>query len=120
MRDKINCGNPGATDEIKKICYFHKLKSARRSSQEIYEIFLNYLESGDFIGADTARKFLQVGYSKAQRCASNYKQLLRGTIDERKLKVAEIYRAKWKAARQHKKYLELFEKFQNNKIPAYE
>ena len=34
---------------------------ARQSSEKIYEMFLAYLEQDDFIGADMARKFLQMG-----------------------------------------------------------
>jgi hypothetical protein len=30
---------------------------ARQSSEKIYEIFLDYLQQDDFIGADMARKF---------------------------------------------------------------
>jgi Domain of unknown function (DUF4385) len=36
--------------------------SARKSSQKLRNQFDQYLEQGDFIGADMARKFIQVGF----------------------------------------------------------
>jgi len=36
---------------------------ARQSSQKIYEMFLDYLQQDDLVGADMARKFLQMGYT---------------------------------------------------------
>ena len=34
---------------------------AKESSEKIYQMFLVYLEKDDFVGADMARKFLQMG-----------------------------------------------------------
>lgn len=34
-------------------------------------IFLVYLENNDFIGADMARKFLQMGYTRSRRYANH-------------------------------------------------
>lgn len=36
---------------------------ARASSDKIYHMFLDYLHQDDFVGADMARKFLQMGYT---------------------------------------------------------
>ncbi len=36
---------------------------ATESSSKIYALFLEYLDAGDFVGADMARKFLQMGYT---------------------------------------------------------
>ena len=38
---------------------------ACESSQAIYKKFLAYLRQGDFVGADMARKFLQMGFTRA-------------------------------------------------------
>lgn len=46
--------------------------TARESSEKIYVLFLDYLEQQDFVGADMARKFLQMGYTRARRYA-NYR-----------------------------------------------
>lgn len=44
---------------------------ARESSEKIYAMFLDYLAAGDFAGADMARKFLQMGYTRARRYANH-------------------------------------------------
>lgn len=44
---------------------------AKVSSETIYAMFLQYLAEGDFVGADMARKFLQMGYTRARRYANH-------------------------------------------------
>ena len=44
---------------------------ARDSSEKIYHLFLGYKANGDFIGMDMARKFLQMGYTRARRYANH-------------------------------------------------
>lgn len=44
---------------------------AQASSQQIYAMFLDYLARGDFVGADMARKFIQMGYTRARRYANH-------------------------------------------------
>lgn len=40
---------------------------ARESATKIFELFLNYKESTDFVGMDMTRKFLQMGFTLARR-----------------------------------------------------
>lgn len=44
---------------------------ARESSQELYRRFKAYVEEEDFVGADMARKFIQMGYTRARRYANH-------------------------------------------------
>jgi hypothetical protein len=44
---------------------------ARASSGYILGMFNAYLEEGDFVGADMARKFLQMGYTRSRRYANH-------------------------------------------------
>jgi hypothetical protein len=44
---------------------------ARESSAKIYELFLDYKAQGDFVGMDMARKFLQMGYTRARRYSNH-------------------------------------------------
>jgi len=44
---------------------------AQASSTIIYQMFLDYLAADDFVGADMARKFLQMGYTRARRYANH-------------------------------------------------
>ena len=50
---------------------FKTAAEARRSSAKIYRMFLAYLGAGDFPGADMARKFLQMGWTRARRYANH-------------------------------------------------
>ncbi len=45
---------------------------AQESAEKIYALFEDYLQKNDFVGADMARKFLQMGFTRARRYA-NYK-----------------------------------------------
>jgi len=44
---------------------------AMESANTIYRLFEGYLEAGDFVGADMARKFLQMGFTRARRYANH-------------------------------------------------
>lgn len=44
---------------------------AEESARKIYQMFLDYLAAEDFVGADMARKFLQMGYTRSRRYANH-------------------------------------------------
>jgi hypothetical protein len=44
---------------------------AEKSSTKILRMFKAYLKSNDFVGADMARKFLQMGWTRARRYANH-------------------------------------------------
>lgn len=44
---------------------------ARHSAETIYGLFLEYKRHKDFVGMDMARKFLQMGYTRARRYANH-------------------------------------------------
>lgn len=87
---------------------------AEDSSEKIYQLFLNYLKKDDFIGADMARKFLQMGFTRARRYANyksgkkygskNYNLLEKGTGDAEKVLSAGIFFDMWKKAESHPDY----------------
>ncbi|MEH2466400.1 DUF4385 domain-containing protein [Nostoc sp.] len=98
---------------------------ARESSEKIYELFLDYLEQDDFVGADMARKFIQMGYTRSRRYAnhksgrkykknledsSSKKEILPYEIDSVKAESAAIFKAKWVEAKTNDKYLQLLAK----------
>ena len=41
--------------------------TARKSADTIYQMFLRFKTKGDFIGMDMARKFLEMGFTRARR-----------------------------------------------------
>ena len=88
---------------------------AGASSEKIYDMFLEYKKNDDFVGMDMARKFLQMGYTRARRY-TNYKggrkydkdgNINGRNIDEEKAKSAAIFEVKWKMAREDEDYLKL-------------
>jgi hypothetical protein len=50
---------------------FRTVAEAKESSAKIFEMFVAYLEADDFPGADMARKFLQMGWTRARRYANH-------------------------------------------------
>lgn len=50
---------------------FKTAQEAKKSSAKIYRMFLAYLKANDFPGADMARKFLQMGWTRARRYANH-------------------------------------------------
>lgn len=112
---------------------------ALESSNKIYQLFLEYLEQNDFVGADMARKFLQMGYTRSRRYANHKsgrkyrtnpqqespaaekaarKEVLPLDLDPVKAKSAEIFKHKWHEAKANPKYQQLLQlhqaKYQNN------
>jgi Domain of unknown function (DUF4385) len=98
---------------------------ARESSEKIYEMFLNYLEQDDFVGADMARKFLQMGYTRSRRYANHKsgrkykktspdtgdkKEILPYEVDAIKAESAAIFKVKWIQAKTNEKYQKLLAK----------
>ena len=45
--------------------------TARQSADAIYSLYLQYKAQNDFVGMDMARKFLQMGYTRARRYANH-------------------------------------------------
>ena len=45
--------------------------TARKSADKIYQMYLGFKTQGDFIGMDMARKFLEMGFTRARRYANH-------------------------------------------------
>jgi hypothetical protein len=92
---------------------FKTVAQATNSSAKIYKMFLAYLKAEDFPGADMARKFLQMGWTRARRYANHKsgrkydkktgKELPR-TEDIEKAEAAAIFYEWYTTARQHPQY----------------
>jgi len=59
------------TNDICKHWRFVDVPTAIKSSNKIYEMFLDYKRKKDFIGMDMARKFLEMGFTRARRYANH-------------------------------------------------
>ncbi|TDL31378.1 DUF4385 domain-containing protein [Jeotgalibacillus sp. S-D1] len=86
---------------------------AKTSSEKIYKMFLEYKKKDDFVGMDMARKFIQMGYTRARRYA-NYKggkkydksgELNERDINDEKAESAAIFEKKWIIVREDEEYL---------------
>ena len=58
-------------DELLPLWRFRTPEVARESAAALRERFDDYLAAGDLVGADMARKFLQMGYTRARRYANH-------------------------------------------------
>ncbi|AYC28536.1 DUF4385 domain-containing protein [Paenisporosarcina cavernae] len=86
---------------------------AKKSSEKIMELFEEYRKKDDFVGMDMARKFIQMGYTRARRY-TNYKGGRKynedGSIKERdidpvKAESASIFKKRWDEIREDEDYL---------------
>lgn len=57
--------------ELLPLWAFRTPDIARRSARDLYRAFVAYGRAGDFVGMDMARKFLQMGWTRARRYANH-------------------------------------------------
>jgi Domain of unknown function (DUF4385) len=98
--------------ELLPLWSFKTEEAARDSSEKIYAKFEEYRAEGDFVGMDVARKYLQMGWTRARRYAKyegGKKSKPREREDPEKARAAEIFREKWRAAAEDEEYLRLKE-----------
>ncbi|MKO08453.1 DUF4385 domain-containing protein [Salmonella enterica subsp. enterica] len=87
--------------------------SAMKSAEQIYQLLEAYRQQDDFVGMDMARKFIQMGYTRARRYA-NYKGGKKyaedGSLNTRgndpiKAAAATVFKGWWDKIRQDEDYL---------------
>ena len=105
---------------------FKNPEVAKISSAKLFELFEAYLAAEDFPGADMARKFLQMGWTRARRYANHAggkkydgpvpddqkgrsgahgREQLPRTVDPVKAEAAAIFYERYVRAREHPDYL---------------
>lgn len=104
--------------EILPLWKFRTPADARASAAAIYKAFVAYGRAGDFVGMDMARKFLQMGWTRARRYANHRSgQKYAGTRvrttdpDPVKARAAEIFRVAYDRARANRTYARLRREF---------
>ncbi len=101
--------------EIGQYWRFKTEAIAKESSEKIYQLFVAYLEEKDFVGADMARKYLQMRYTRARRYANykggkkydkdhHYALLEKGTGEGEKARAAAVFFTQWKAVEENQLY----------------
>ena len=102
--------------ELLPLWRFRTPAIARESADAIYAMFLNYKAAGDFVGMDMARKFLQMGFTRARRYANHKSgrkwspdrtEVLPPNIDPVKAESARIFYARYRQARDDADYQRL-------------
>lgn len=104
--------------EILPLWKFRTPADARTSAAAIYKAFVAYGRAGDFVGMDMARKFLQMGWTRARRYANHRSgrkyagTRVRATDpDPVKAEAAEIFRVAYDRARANRMYARLRREF---------
>ena len=120
--------------ELHPLWRFKTPHEAQESCEKIYYKFFMYLKDNDFVGADMAKKYLHMGFTRSRRywnhssgkkwekvpeenichysglpSAKSYKWevLPNDRTEERFYKSSEIFKEYWKIAREDVKYLEM-------------
>lgn len=115
-------------DELLPLWRFRTPEVARESAAAIRARFDEYLAAGDLVGADMARKFLQMGYTRARRYANHpggrkydgpvpqgqrgrsgahgRSELPRGPQDAEKAEAAQVFKDAWDAVEEVGAYTE--------------
>jgi hypothetical protein len=99
--------------EILPYWRFRTVALAQESSVQIMQLFEDYRVQDDFVGMDMARKFIQMGYTRARRY-SNHKggrkydaegKELPRTTEKEKAAAAAIFKSCWDRIRADTDYL---------------
>lgn len=101
--------------EILPYWKFATPEKAKQSAAKIYSMFEDYKIKNDFVGMDMARKFLQMGFTRARRYANHSSgnkytsdgkviQQDAGSEDSEKAESARIFKQYYDIARQDKTY----------------
>ena len=112
---------------------FKTVPIAERSSTNLKHAFDHYVKAGDLVGADMARKFIQMGMTRAKRYANHkggrkYDRSAREVETEggkrselplseghegkdEKLRASEIFKKVWRECTSDEKYLKLKDEF---------
>ncbi|CAO96755.1 DUF4385 domain-containing protein [Erwinia tasmaniensis] len=99
--------------EILPYWRFKTAAMADISAKKIMQLFESYRDDDDFVGMDMARKFIQMGYTRARRYANHpggrkydaQRKILPFQLDEEKAEAAAIFKASWDLIRADKDYL---------------
>jgi len=118
--------------ELHQYWRFKTPEEAQKSASKIYKMFLQYMDNDEFVGADMAKKYLHMGFTRSRRywnhssgkkwtkeeMICNYsglpsvksyewKVLPYDRTEKRFYDSSLIFQRYWKVARENKRYLEM-------------
>jgi len=100
-------------DELLPLWAIRNEIDAKEAIVDLYARYRDYRERGDFVGMDMARKYLQMGYTRARRYArysggrkkdADGRQRQPGNVDAEKARIAEYYHEMLDRVRDDKVY----------------
>ena len=109
--------------ELCPLWFFKTPAIAQKSAEMIYEKFLKYMEDGDFVGADMAKKYLHMGFTRARRYWNHssgkkwtrengkWEILPKDHNVERFFRSSNIFKDYWKLARENEDYRKMKKEF---------
>jgi len=111
-------------NELYPLWKFKTPKLAQQSCDDIYNKFIQYLNDDDFVGADMAKKYLHMGFTRSRRYWNHssgrkwindgeWKVLPYDRNEKRFWISSNIFLNYWKKARTNEKYLRLKKEFKN-------
>ena len=110
--------------ELHPLWRFKTPHEAQESCEEIYYMFFKYMNNDEFVGADMAKKYLHMGFTRSRRYWNHssgkkwindgeWKVLPYDRNEQRFMDSSLIFQEYWKRARTNEKYLRLKEEFKN-------
>ena len=104
--------------ELYPLWRFKTPDKAQLSCNQIYLKFLGYIDEGDFVGADMAKKYLHMGFTRSRRYWNHssgkkwtndgeWKVLPYDRTEQRFYDSSLIFQRYWKRARENKDYLQM-------------
>ena len=110
--------------ELYPLWKFKTPNLAKQSCNMIYNKFMKYLDNDDFVGADMAKKYLHMGFTRSRRYWNHssgrkwindgeWKVLPYDRNEQRFMDSSLIFQKYWKIAREDTRYLKLKEEFKN-------
>ena len=104
--------------ELYPLWRFKTPDKAQLSCNQIYLKFLEYIDEGDFVGADMAKKYLHMGFTRSRRYWNHssgkkwtndgeWKVLPYDRTEKRFYDSSLIFQKYWKMARENKDYLQM-------------
>ena len=104
--------------ELHQYWRFKTPEEAQKSASKIYKMFLQYIDNDEFVGADMAKKYLHMGFTRSRRYWNHssgkkwtndgeWKVLPYDRTEKRFYDSSLIFQRYWKVARENKRYLEM-------------
>ena len=104
--------------ELYPLWRFKTPDKAQLSRNQIYLKFLEYIDENDFVGADMAKKYLHMGFTRSRRYWNHssgkkwtndggWKVLPYDRTEQRFYDSSLIFQKYWKMARENKDYLQM-------------